>query len=451
MAFFSSKLPGSAWPPGPPSGLTGWGLLRQMAKDLPGSLADWQAAYGDVFSLRIWPEREVVLANPDLAREVLVRHHDRLARWEHGLRVFARIHGGSVLVAEGNDWQEQRQALRPFFSPQSVADFQTDLVRVAITHLDRWPFGAARPVEQGLTDLTMSVILQRLASAPHDNVRAVSDAFVLVSQAMNTDFYRPWAPYFPLRGKVRRALAILHEFIEHTVSDRLQMPIERRPRDLLTHLLALHGQDGGKWPLRWVRDEAVTAFLAGFETTAATLAWWTWCMAQHPQEQERVRAEVQTVLGQDPPTSEDLARLPILTQSVQEVLRLYPAAPVLLGRRTTAPLELGGWCIPKRTLLIIPVMQIQRDPRWFPDPLAFRPERFAPTAAEIPRGAWMPFGAGPRVCLGQGLAMAEIVTVAALLLQRFRMAVPANSPPIQPVMRVSLRPDTPLQLDLLPL
>ena len=164
----------SPWPPGPPAGLTGWGLLRQMARDLPATLARWQAEYGDVVHLRIWPEHQVVVADPDLARSLLIRHHDSLTRWEHGLRVFARIHGGSVLVAEGADWQRQRRALQPLFSPQAVAGFQGALAAVAADHLARWQPGPARPVEAALTDLTMTVILWRLASAAGEDAGHVA-------------------------------------------------------------------------------------------------------------------------------------------------------------------------------------------------------------------------------------------------------------------------------------
>lgn len=450
MALFPFSPSSPVWPPGPPSGLTGWGLLRQMAADLPAALAGWRETYGDVFHLRIWPEHQVVLADPELARSVLIRHHDGLTRWEHGLRVFARIHGGSVLVAEGEDWQRQRRALQPLFSPQAVAAFQGELAAVAAETLDRWQPGPARPVEEDLTALTMAVILRRLASAGGGDAAAVTAALFTLSRQMDADFYRPLSTFLPVGRQQRQALAVLHGMIDRHVAARLAVPPSQRPADLLTHLLTLHGQDPQGWPLHWVRDEAVTAFLAGFETTAATLTWWAWCMASHPQEQERARAEVMTVLGGRAPTAEALGRLPGLTRSVQEALRLYPPAPVLFSRRTAAPLDLGRWRIPARTLLMIPVMLIQRDPRWFPDPGAFRPDRFAPGAAEIPRGAWMPFGAGPRVCLGQGLAMAEAVTVAALLLQRFRLAVSPQAPAVRPVMRVTVRPERFLRLDLQP-
>lgn len=150
------------------------------------------------------------------------------------------------------------------------------------------------------------------------------------------------------------------------------------------------------------------------------------------------------------PTAQALASLGYLTQTIKETLRLYPVAPVLISRRSTRPLSLGGWQLPARTLFMLPVQLMHRDSRWFPEPEAFRPERFAPDAPELPRGAYMPFGTGPRVCLGQHLAMAEMTVIAAMLLQRFELSIPEGRTAPRPVWRVTLRPDQPLHLAIAP-
>jgi cytochrome P450 len=172
-------------------------------------------------------------------------------------------------------------------------------------------------------------------------------------------------------------------------------------------------------------------------------------MAANPAAQSAARQEVLAVLRDRAPTADNLPSLRYLTQTLQETLRLYPAAPVLLSRRCIRPITLGGWQLPARTLFSIPVQLLHHDPRWFPDPHAFRPERFASKLADIPRGASMPFGAGPRVCLGQHLAMAEMTVVAAMLLQRFELTVPAGLAPPEPVFHITLRPASPLRLRLL--
>ena len=174
-------------------------------------------------------------------------------------------------------------------------------------------------------------------------------------------------------------------------------------------------------------------------------------MAANPDAQRQARDEVRRVLGTRAPQAADVAALPYLTATLQETMRLYPAAPVLLSRRSTAPITLGGWQIPARTIFTVPVQLMQHDARWFPEPLAFRPERFAPGAYDGPRGAYMPFGTGPRICLGQHLVMAEMTVVAAMLLQRFALEpLPGAAPPV-PAMNVTLRPREPLRLQLIPL
>lgn len=214
----------------------------------------------------------------------------------------------------------------------------------------------------------------------------------------------------------------------------------------MSRLLALHQEDPAGWPLQAVHDECLTVFMAGHETVAATLAWWAWCMAAHPDLQRGAREEVRQVLGGRPPAAVDLASLSCVTRTLQETLRLYPAAPLVFSRRATRPVTLGPWQFPARTLFVIPLQLMHHDPRWFPQPHAFQPERFAPGVPEFPRGAYMPFGTGPRVCLGQHLAMAEMTVIAAMLLQRFVLSVPEGTAAPRPRLNVSLRPEQPLCL-----
>jgi len=190
----------------------------------------------------------------------------------------------------------------------------------------------------------------------------------------------------------------------------------------------------------------MTTFLAGHATTAETLTWWAWCMAANPKAQATARAEVEHVLEGASPTADSLRILRFLTQTLEETMRLYPVAPLLFTRRLTAPVSLGHWNLPVGTLVAIPVQVIHHDPRWYPEPLAFLPQRFAPEAPAIPRGAFLPFGTGPRVCLGQNLAMAEMTVIAAMILQRFSLSVPHGMLPPQPTMKVTLRPGIPLNL-----
>ena len=446
--------PLGVWPPGPSVGLTGWGLLVRMSRDLLGTLAAWQREFGDVVHLRFWPEHEVVVADPQLARELLVTNHDAMVRWERGMRVFSHVHGSSVLIAEGEQWRNKRHALNPSFTPKAVQAFVPSIAAATDNALAQWPMTHEPwPIESALTSLTMDVIMQMIFSSEiGDDARVAEEAVRVASAAANAEFYWPasspeWVPW--KRGK-RRAIAALKDLIERHLQARLTLPDDAWPDDLLSRLLQLHRDDATTWPLQAVRDECMTAFLAGHETTAATLVWWAWCMASNPEAQTAAREEVRQALHGRVPTVDTVPSLRYLNQTVKETLRLYPTAPVLISRRCSKPITLGSWQLPERTMFMVPVQLMHHDPRWFAEPLAFRPERFAPDAPEIPRGAYLPFGAGPRVCLGQHLAMVEMTVIAAMVLQRFDLSVPEGMAAPRPVMNVTLRPETPLRLRVAP-
>jgi unspecific monooxygenase len=443
------RHPLGAWPPGPPSGITGWGLLAHMARDLPAALTAWRQAYGDVVHLRMWPEHQIVVSDPQLVRELLVNHHDAIVRWERAVEVFAYLQGNSVLIAEGGAWSAKRHALQPAFAPKSVKAFVPTIAAAADTAMARWQPGEAMPIESALTSLAMDVIMQMMfSSAIGDEAREMEAAVHEALVAGNAEFFWPAsAPdWLPWKRRKRQVRALLVGLIERHIRARLALPMDAWPADLLSRLLELHRQDAAAWPLSAVRDECMTAFIAGHETTAASLSWWAWCMAANPAAQEAARREVDEVLQSGLPAGEALSRLGYLAQTLNETMRLYPAAPVLMSRRSTRALVLGGWTLPARTMFMVPVFLMHQDPRWFPEPQAFRPERFAPDAPAIPRGAFMPFGTGPRVCLGQHLALAEMTVVAAMLLQRFVLSKAQGQADPESVLNISLRPKEPLRL-----
>lgn len=450
----TSHPPGH-WPPGPAAGLTGWGLLRRMSRDLLAALTAWRQEFGDVVHLRIWPEHQLVVTDPQLVRELLLTHHEALIRWERGIRVFSQLHGHSVLIAEGAGWHTKRQALQPAFARKAVQAFVPGIVAAAEQTFAAWPKQASCwPIESALTSLAMDVIVRMMFSSEiGSDARLAEHAVHTVSVAANGEFYWPasWPDWAPWKRAKRQALATLKGLIDRHLQARLHLPRAAWPDDLLSRLLALHCEDAAAWPLQAVRDECMTAFLAGHETVAATLTWWAWCMAANPEAQCSAREEVRRQLAGQRPDVEVLSSLPYLTQTLQETLRLYPAAPVLFSRRATRPLALGPWQLPARTMFMIPVQLMHHDPRYFAEPLAFRPERFDRSAPQPPRGTYLPFGAGPRVCLGQNLAMIEMTVVAAMLLQRFELAVPDGMAAPRPVLNVTLRPNRPLSLRLRPL
>lgn len=446
--------PAGTWPPGPPIRLTGWSLLRRMSADLIGTVDQWRQRYGDMVHLRIWPEHQIVVTDPQLVRDLLVTHHDALVRWERGTQVMSQLHGHSVLIAEGDSWRTRRRALQPSFAPKDVQSFVPVIGAATARAFSTWRTGGDDwPIEHGFTSLGMDVILRMMFSSEiADDARLAEQAVHAAGVAANAEMYWPasWPDWMPWKKSKREAIALLGGLIDRHLQARLALVRSEWPQDMLTRLLALHDADASNWPLPAVRDECMTAFLAGHETSAATLTWWAWCMAANPAAQAAARIEVEAVLQGRTPTAQDLPALAFLAATLQETLRLYPAAPVLLSRRSLRPIVLGGWQLPARTMFMVPVQLMHHDARWFPEPHAFRPERFCAGARAIRRGAFMPFGAGPRVCLGQHLALAEMTVIAAMFLQRFSVTVPAGIDAPKPVLNITLRPQHALRLRLAP-
>ena len=446
-----------------------------MRADYLGFTSKLHRDHGDITVMRLFNERAYDLFTPELVREALVDHADSVIRWERGIEVFAQVFGQSVLVTEGPVWQRQRRMLQAAFTPRKVAGYADLMVSAATKALNAsLPANsshAAQRVDMDalFTTLTMNVILRTLfgAAACADTAQA-SAAVQTLSAAAFREMFQPftWPDWLPLPGKAakRHALKTLRGLVgSHIAAHKAQAESQREGQpegqpsgDFLSMLLALRDEatgsalTGSALSNAEVFDQCMVSFQAGHETSATALLWWSRLMAEHPQAAARAQAEVDTLLAGRAPRAEDVSALPWLTATLKEAMRLYPPVAAVMTRRTTAPITLGGHAVAKGSLLRITPWVIQRDPRWFDAPHDFRPERFLPDAPPPPRGAWMPFGTGPRVCLGQHFAMLEMSLVAALLLQRCTLALPSDAPLADAVLNVTLRPRHGLHLMLTP-
>ncbi|MGM9486471.1 cytochrome P450 [Ideonella sp. YS5] len=438
-----------AFPPGPPHRWWGLPLLRAMRADYLGFTAGLQQAHGDLTRMRLVKEQAYDLFTADLVREALVDHADALVRWQRGIEVFEQVFGQSVLVTEGETWQRQRRMLHAAFTPRRVAGYAALMREAAHGALD----AAVPPGErEALVDMdalwtrvAMDVILRTLFSSrvEADARDAAAAVQVLSETAMREMFWPVTLPdWLPLPGKAakRQALRLLKGLVGHHIEARRREGDTPR-EDLLAHLLALRDEaTGASLSEAEVFDQCMVSFQAGHETSATALLWWSRLMAEDAAALQRALAEVDTVLAGREPRPEDLPTLPWLGATLKEAMRLYPPVAAIMTRRTTREITLGGHRIPRGALLRITPWVLQRDPRVWEAPGEFRPERFMPGAPPLPRGAWMPFGTGPRVCIGQHFATLEMTLVAAMLLQRYTWRLPAGALPAQPVLNVTLRP-----------
>ncbi|WP_374566373.1 cytochrome P450 [Ideonella sp.] len=446
----TTARPAGARPPGPQRRWWGLPLLREMKADYLGFTAGLHRAHGDISHMHIGAEHAYDLFTPELAREALVDHADALVRWQRGIEIFEQVFGQSVLVTEGATWQRQRRMLQPAFSPKRVAGYAALMRDAALDALDHAvPAGQA----QGLvemdalwTKVAMDVIMRTLfTSRASRDARDAAEATQVLSEAAMREMFWPmtlpdWLP-LPGKAKKRRALKALRGLVGRHIAERRAEAADTPCDDLLAHLLALRDEGtGAALSDQEVFDQCMVSFQAGHETSATALLWWSRLMAEHPEVARRAQQEVDAALGSREPGAEDLPALPWLTATLKEAMRLYPPIAALMSRRTTREITLGGWVIPPGAMLRITPWVLQRDARSFSEPDRFMPERFMPDAPPPPRGAWMPFGSGPRVCIGQHFAMLEMTLVAALLLQRYTLALPPGAGQAEPVMNVTLRP-----------
>jgi cytochrome P450 len=434
------------YPPGPRDWCFGLTIgFRSMREPLP-FLLEMARRFGDITHLHVGPIHSYVLNHPDLIREVLVAKGKSFRKWERQKRVFRKIDGEGLINSEGEFWLRQRRLIQKAFGRSRLGRYAEIMVERTRRRLDRWTAGAAINLEQELSQLALEISGETLFGVDlGDRAAWLGETAEVLRETFIREFLAvfPLPDWLPLPSKLRmrRAIRDLDGFITGIIRDRRASGEDRG--DLLSMLLlAVDDQgDGTGMTDRQARDEAVTLFNASHDSTSAALAWTCYFVARHPGVQERLQEEVAAVLGGRAPTLEDLPRLTFADQVVKESLRLVPPTPVLINREAVAEVEIGGYRLPRGSLVILSPYVTQRDRRWFPEPERFDPDRFGPgRVQDIPEHAYFPFGAGPHVCVGNTFAMTEITLVVTTLLQRFQVELTPGQEDLAPELKVSLRP-----------
>jgi cytochrome P450 len=443
-------------PPGPRGRWWGLSLLADMRRDYLGFTGLLHRNHGDISYMRLVHEHAYDLFSPELIRAVLVENADSVIRWERGIEIFEQVFGRSVLVTEGETWKRQRRMLQPAFSPKRIAGYGALMVDAAQTALSN---ALHTDQQEGLVDidaffsgLTMDVIMRTMFSnaASEQSLLASQATQVLSATAMKEMFMPMTLPdWLPLPGKAakRKALRDLRAVVNQNIAARRLQPSQGQD-DLLSMLLSLRDEETGeRLSDQEIFDQCMVTFQAGHETSATALIWWSRLMAEYPDACEQATREVDALLLGRTPTAADAQQLPWLSATLKEAMRLYPPAAAIMSRRAVRDISIGDWLIPKGSMIRITPWHLHRDARYFSEPDRFVPERFTTPDAQTQR-AWMPFGTGPRVCIGQHFAILEMTLVAAVFLQRYRMRLPTNTPAAEPVLNVTLRPKHGLKLIL---
>jgi cytochrome P450 len=399
--------------------------------------------YGDLVYFEFGPQPMFMVNNPDYIRDVLVTHNRKFMKGE-GLQRAKRLLGEGLLTSEGEFHLRQRRLAQPAFHRQRIAGYAATMVEYAARDCDRWRAGETRDVAREMMRLTLAIAGKTLFDA---NVEGEADE---IGKALTTTFELfnsltlPFVQLLdrlplPANKRFEKARGRLDATIYRIINERRASGEDRG--DLLSMLISARDEegDGSGMTDEQLRDEAMTIFLAGHETTANALTWTWYLLSQHPEIEARLHAEVDEVLKGALPTAEDFPRLRYTEMVFAEAMRLYPPAWVI-GRRALGDYQINGYKIPARSILLMSQYVTHHDARFFPDPFRFDPERWTPEARESrPKFSYFPFGGGPRVCIGESFAWMEGALVLATIAQRFRMRLaPGHPVEMQPL--VTLRP-----------
>jgi cytochrome P450 len=394
---------------------------------------------GDQAHLRIGPQSIFLVVHPDHVRRVNVEQraiYGKEASYE-GVRRY--LLGNGLVASRGDLWRRQRKLMAPFFTPRAVETYLPVIVEDGAWFRARWNEAAARgePVDvlAEMSVLTASIILKSMFSVEASDTigwvkEAVETMIAFVAGGQMNPFRAPvWLPT-PRNRAYRHARTRVHAYIHDVIAQRRALPPDQWPDDLLTRLMQARDEETGA-PMSdtLLRDESITLFFAGHETTARTLSFLWYALAEHPEIAARLRAEIDTVLGDEAPTLAHLKRLPYTLQVIKETLRLYPPAP-MYARDATAPDVIDGVPVPTGARMVILPYLTHRHPDFWPDPLRFDPDRWQPEVeAQRHPYAYHPFAAGPRICIGNNFSLFESHVLVALLARHFVLQrVPAHTP-----------------------
>lgn len=424
------------------------GHLGEMQRDQLGVVLRARESCGDVARFRLLVLPAHLLAHPDHIRHVLVDQHRIYDKQTRGFEALRIVLGNGLLTSEGDFWRRQRRIAQPAFHRDRIAGFAERMVRAAEDTVRDWTDIAKRggtfDVAADMMRLTLRIAGETLLSTDvTGDAGAVGESVTVLLGEANRRILDPFdVPLSVPTARNRRvaaALSTIESIVFRMIEDRRRMTSER-PNDLLTMLMEARDEETGETMTdRQLRDEIITIFLAGHETTANALAWTFYVLSLHPGVAQRVATELSDVLGSRLPEAADMSKLVYTTAVLKESMRLYPPA-WMIARRATEDDTIGGYDIPRGSIVFVSPLVTHRHPVFWPNPEGFEPERFLPErASDIHRYAYFPFGAGPRICIGQGFAMLEAVLLLATLTQKIRLdLVPGHRVVPQP--SITLRP-----------
>ncbi len=403
------------------------GVLPQFRKNPPEFLLSVARRHGDIANMRLGPQDTFVISNPDWIKDILITNQSNFTKSRMLERAKVLL-GEGLLTSEGQFHTRQRRLVQPAFHRDRLIGYGSTMVDCAVQCRDRWHSGATLDIAREMNRLTLAIVARTLFSADvsseADEIGAALTEVLGLFETVLMPFSE-WLEKLPLPSvrRFERARALLDKIIYGIIADRRKSGHDAG--DLLSMLL-LAQDEGSGMSDKQVRDEALTLFLAGHETTANALTWTWYLLSQNPEAERKFHDEIDRTLAGRLPTFEDLPQLKYTEMVFAESMRLYPPA-WSIGRRNLEAYQVGGYSIPARSIILMSPFVVHRDPRWFPNPESFDPDRWLPEAvATRPKFSYFPFGGGARVCIGERFAWMEGVLLLATLAQRWRLSLVAG-------------------------
>lgn len=438
-------------PPGPKGNFL-FGVSPFRARDPLALITRWTREFGDIFYYRFLRFHVYFFAAPEYIEQVLVAQQRKFIKG----RVFQanrELFGSGLLTSEGDLWQRQRKLIQPSFHRERIASYARTMVEDSQRRLETWRDGDTRDIHREMMSLTLGIAARTLfsveiAGASARIGRAVDTVLVVSANPRRLLRVMRMLP-LPSELRYRRAVRELGEIVFGIIRDRRAAASQsaKDSGDLLGMLLSVRDENGSPMSDQQIRDETLTLLLAGHETTATALTWTWYLLSQHPEAEQKLLAELNAVLGGRTPSAGDLPRLSYTERVVKESMRLFPPASAIL-RLAVEDSEIGGYKIPRNSSIGMSPWVTHRDPRFFPAPEKFNPDRWTDEfQRSLPPYAYFPFGGGPRVCIGAQFAMMEAVLVLATVAQEFSLQlVPGH--PVETFASVTLRPRYGMRMNL---
>jgi cytochrome P450 len=427
--------------------------LVPMSRDPLAYLLKTAREYPDMAYFRLGNQRTFLMSNPEYVHDVLVANDWNFLKGR-GLKRAKKILGNGLLTAEGNFHRRQRRLSQPAFHKQRIAAYAATMAEFAARARDRWQAGEKRDIAQDMMSLTLAIVAKTLFGADVDKeAKEIGQALSEVLEIFST-FSSPLTDVLdklplPKNLRAKKGKERLDETIYRIIAEHRKTNEDRG--DLLSMLLMAQDEEEGSGGMSddQLRDEVMTLFLAGHETTANALTWAWYLLSQNPEVEAKLHAEVDTVLGGRLPTFEDVPALKYTEMVLTEAMRIYPPVWVM-GRRSISGIKIGGYYIPPKSIVLLSQYVIHHDERFYPEPEKFKPERWASEETKnLPKMAYFPFGGGPRLCIGEQFAWMEGILLIATIAQKWKLRL-ATGHKIEMQPLITLRPKHGMKMKLEP-